>query len=145
MNEYEVTTALALDAAWVAALRAGSVALLELAVWGDVTSSRLGAVARLRKRALELADRLRAVTADRGWIPRPREQLKNALASALAARDALNAVENSVREIDGGRDLVVLKQQLDKLASELDRLNELGSRWATLLDVLNGDRSEADD
>jgi hypothetical protein len=145
MNEYEVTTALALDAAWVAALRAGSVALLELAVWGDVTSSRLGAVARLRKRALELADRLRAVTADRGWIPRPREQLKNALASALAARDALDAVENSVREIDGGRDLVVLKQQLDKLASELDRLNELGSRWATLLDVLNGDRSEADD
>jgi hypothetical protein len=102
-------------------------------------------VARLRKRALELADRLRAVTADRGWIPRPREQLKSALASALAARDALDAVENSVREIDGGRDLVVLKQQLDKLASELDRLNELGSRWATLLDVLNGDRSEADD
>ncbi len=145
MNENEVTTALALDAAWVATLRADALALLELAVWGDVSSARLGAVTRLRKRALELNEKLRAVTADRFWIPHPREQLKSALAGALAVGDALTAAENSAREMDAGRDLAALNRQLGALAHEINRLRGLSNRWAALLDTLNRDRSAADD
>jgi hypothetical protein len=144
MNEREVKAALALDAAWVAELRAGSLALLELAVWGDVTSARLGAVARLRKRALELGEKLRATVADRSWIPHPRGQLKNALASARAVSDALTAVENSVHDMNGGHDLAALKHQLDALAREIDRLRELGNRWAALLDAQYRDSDAGD-
>ena len=145
MNENEVTTALALDATWVATLRAGALALLELAVWGDLSSSRLGAVTRLRKRALELNEKLRAVTADRSWIPHPREQLKSALAGALAVGDALTAAANSAREMDAGCDLAALNRQLGALAHEVNRLREFSNRWAELLDALNRDRLEADD
>ena len=127
----------AFDAEWIAAVRAGSMALVELAVWGEVTSARVGAVERLRKRALELGAKLRSLCNDRAWIPHPREQLKSALAGALAVSEACAAVDASVREMDGGRDLTALRRQHAALARRLDCLRERGNCWAAELEALN--------
>ena len=86
MDQDAVRQALAIDPEWQRAARAAWLALMELAVWGDLRSSQLGATARIRKRALEIGGKFRSLTADRNWIPHPRERLKNALASALHVR-----------------------------------------------------------
>jgi len=128
----------AFDAEWVGAVRAGSMALVEFAVWGEISSARLGAVERLRKRALELGAKLRSLCNDRAWIPHPREQLKSALAGALAVSEALAAVDASVCEMNGGRDLAALQQQHAALARRLDGLRERSNCWAAELEALNG-------
>ncbi|MGH8747266.1 MAG: hypothetical protein ACREUK_12350, partial [Burkholderiales bacterium] len=74
-----VDRVLACDARWLAALRRNWLALADLALWGGAQSSKLGALPRLRKRILELGERLASLGASRSWIPQPRERLKSAL------------------------------------------------------------------
>jgi hypothetical protein len=97
LDPVEVDRALALDAAWAGRLRAMWLDLAAVAVFGDLRAAHVGALPRLRKQVLDAGERLRAVLADRAWIPRPRERLKNALASALALREALDALERRQR------------------------------------------------
>ena len=85
-----VDRAIACDADWLAALRRDWLALADLAVWGGAQSSRLGALPRLRKRIMELGERLASLGAPRGWIPQPRERVKSVLATAIAARELLD-------------------------------------------------------
>ena len=101
----EVTRALRLDPAWAARLRGQWLNLMELAVFGDLKSRRLGALPRLRKKALDCGAKLRSMLGDRNWIPQPREQLKRALASALALEQALDELETGARELENGADL----------------------------------------
>jgi hypothetical protein len=97
-----VDRALACDSGWLAALRRDWLALADLAVWGGAQSSRLGALPRLRKRVMELGERFASLGAPRGWIPQPRERLKSALATAIAARELLEQCAQALAELDAG-------------------------------------------
>lgn len=132
----QVGTALALDAAWVAALQARWREMIDIAVWGEVTVARLGATPRLRKRLLELGERLKSLSASRTWIPHPREQLKSALAAALGVRETLAAVNGALQELAPGADATRLQAAHQALCELIAR--ELPARenaWAQLLDA----------
>ncbi|MCX7892915.1 MAG: hypothetical protein N2544_11190 [Burkholderiales bacterium] len=137
----QADAALALDPAWSAALRARWTALAELAVFGELRTQRLGALPRLRRKVLDLGERSRAVLAGRAWIPQPRERLKNALASALALREALAQVEAGIAELDGGADLDRLRAAFAALAQAVAALEPRMNAWAALL----ARRSQEDD
>ena len=135
MDAFAVEQALVLDAQWVEALRRAWLALLEETVWGEIRGWRPGQSGRVRRRALEAGERLRSLTAGRDWIPRPREKLKNALASALAAEEALAAIEREAGTLQGP-DLARFQNSLSHLRSVLDQhLPGLKTRWAELLDA----------
>jgi hypothetical protein len=146
LDPVEVDRALALDAAWAGRLRAMWLDLAAVAVFGDLRAAHVGALPRLRKQVLDAGERLRAVLADRAWISRPRERLKNALASAIALREALDALEPATRELDGG-DAAPLRAALAGLrAAALDEIAPRANEWATLLDrrARDGDNPDSD-
>ena len=135
MDTDEVRQAVTLDQVWVAELRAQWTALMELAVWGEVKSARMGAATRMRKRLLEVGEKLRSLAADRDWIPHPREQVKNALGSAFSLKDALLQFERAAQDMDGGSDCAEFGELAIQLhQSLLIRLAELENIWAALLD-----------
>lgn len=134
MDEYAVQESLTLDAQWVSELRRGWLALIEVAVWGDIRALRPGGSGRVRKHVVETGERLRSLTASRDWIPRPRERLKNALASALGVEEALEALAHDAGHLQGA-DLARLEQALSRLHALLaQRLPDLKARWAALLE-----------
>lgn len=136
MDAGAVERAITLDPEWVKQLRETWVQLMTLAVWGDVKSSRLGALPKFRKRLLEVGERLRSLTANRGWIPQPREQLKNALASSFNLKDSLLQMERSAQDIDSGTELPALSEQLLRLHNLLMApLAHLENSWASLLET----------
>jgi len=116
-------------------------ALVALAVLGDVKARRVGALPRLRRKVLDLGERLRSVLADREWIPQPRDQLKNALASTLSLRETLAQVEAGAADLDGGSELEALRAELAALGAGLAALEPRMNAWASLL----ARRSEEDD
>ena len=133
----DIARAVTVAGPWPAGLRAQWLHLMELAVWGELKSSRLGGTGKLRRKLLELGERLASLCADRAWIPRPREQLKNALASALNLKDTLLQAEQSAQAIDGGTDRADFEAAL--VAFHCDLLGGLAERenqWAALLDAL---------
>lgn len=136
----QVDAALALDPAWVAAVHAQWREMIDLAVWGDIAMAQLGAAPRTRKRLLELGERLKSLTASRAWIPHPRERLKSALAAALGAREALDAVDGLLAGLSAGADAARLQAAHQALGELIAR--ELPARentWAQLLDAQIGD------
>lgn len=143
MSPEAVERALAIDRAWLDRLRASWLALVDCAVFADLASSRLGALGKLRRRVLETGERIRSLGADRAWIPHPRERLKNALASALGLREALDELRRASGAIDGGADHAVLAARLASLAGAVDeRLAQCESDWAALLDSQYRDPAE---
>jgi hypothetical protein len=135
LDAAQVSAALVLDSAWVATLQSQWQEMIKLAVWGDLTMTRLGAAPRLRKRLLELGERLKSLCADRTWIPHPREQLKSALAAALGVRETLAAVETLLPELADSTDAARLQgvyRVLDTLVEQ--ELPALENAWAQLLD-----------
>ena len=136
MDTGAVERAITLDPEWVKQLRETWVQLMTLAVWGDVKSSRLGALPKFRKRLLEVGERLRSLSANRDWIPHPREQLKNALASSFNLKDCLLQMERSAQDIDSGTELPALSEQLLRLHNLLMApLAHLENCWASLLET----------
>lgn len=128
--------ALQFDVAWIAGLQAQWRELIDIAVWGELATARLGAAPRLRKRLLELGERLKSLTADRDWIPHPRERLKSALAAALGVRETLAEVASALTELAPGPDAARLAAGLRALQVLLER--ELPAReqaWAQWLDA----------
>ncbi len=136
MDPGEVQRAVTLDPSWMAQLRQTWVLLISLAVWGNIKSSRLGALPKFRKRVLEVGEKLKSLSANRDWIPHPREQLKNALASSFNLKDSLLQMERSAQDIDSGPELDALNKQLLQLHHLLlEPLAQLENRWANLLDT----------
>jgi len=134
MDDHAVDEALVLDALWVDALRRGWLVLMEEAVWAEIRGARPGVSGRVRKRVLDLGERLRSLTARRDWIPRPGERLKNALASAMRVEEVLDALEQDAHELQGA-DVARLERALSQLRALLaQRLPELKGRWAELLE-----------
>lgn len=143
MDQREVKQALILDPAWIAELRQCWLGLMDLCVFGDVKSSRLGALPKLRKRLLDVGEKLRSLTADREWIPHPREQVKNALGSSLNLKDSLLQLEKCAQGMDGGTDLAAFAAGVVRLRTLLvPRLEILENRWAALLDSQYRDEAE---
>lgn len=135
MDKAAVRQAVTLDPAWVVELRGQWTALMDMAVWGEVKSSRMGAATRMRKRLLDVGEKLRSLAADRDWIPHPREQVKNALGSAFSLKDALLQFERVAQDMDGGNDCAAFGERAVQLhQSLLTRLPELENTWAALLD-----------
>ena len=127
----------------LAALRRDWLELLDLAVFGDVRSSKIGAVDRLRKRLLESGESLRSLTNDRGWIPHPREQIKGAMGASVKLRDVLLGLERAAQSVDGGRDFARFEQKLLGFRHALLQLLERHeTQWATLLEEQYGDEDE---
>jgi hypothetical protein len=138
-----VDRALACDAGWLAALRRDWLALADLAMWGGAQSSKLGALPRLRKRIMELGERLAALGAPRGWIPQPRERLKSALATAIAARELLEQCAQALAELEPGTAQDALAAALTDLSRRAHApLDEHATRWAALLDSQLGQDNE---
>lgn len=143
MDKREVIQALALDPAWVAELRQCWLGLMEICIFGDVKSSRLGAISRLRKRLLDVGEKLRSLTADREWIPHPREQLKNALGSSFNLKDSLGQLEKCAQDVDGGTELAAFNAAMARLhALIVSPLEGQENRWAALLDSQYRDEVE---
>ncbi|MEK6592216.1 MAG: hypothetical protein AABZ67_03945 [Pseudomonadota bacterium] len=134
MDNEAIKQALALDAEWKGRARQSWLILMDLAVWGNLSSSRLGIIARVRKRTLEVGEKLKSLTGDRNWIPHPRERLKNALASALHLNDSLNELARVAGELDNGADLGAFGANLAELRHLVQGLAPLELRWAQLLD-----------
>jgi len=135
MDPDVVKQALAIDADWESEARRAWLAAMELAVWGDLRSSRLGATARLRKRMLETGERLKSLVADRTWIPHPREQLKNALASARNLRDCVDELDRAAAGLDGGCDLEAFRADIELLRRSMEKIAPQENIWARLLDT----------
>ena len=137
ITESEASTQV-FDAAERDALRREWLTLLDLAVWGGAQSQQLGALPRLRKRIVELGERLAAIDAPRGWIPRPRERLKSALAGVLAAREALAQCAQAIDAIDTGATQRALGDALGRLQQRADaRMLATAQDWARQLEALN--------
>lgn len=134
LDKDQVDAALALDAAWAEALRAAWLALMGLAMFGDLRSAQLGAATRLRKKLLDAGERVRALLAPRDWIPHPRERLKNALAGYHNLQESLAQVAQALAAIDGGRDRDALFAASDALQATLATVQPQAARWAALLD-----------
>jgi hypothetical protein len=126
------------DAAERDALRRDWLALVDLAVWGGAPSQQIGAVPRLRKRITELGERLAAIDAPRGWIPRPRERLKSAIAGILAARESLGQCAQAIDAIDAGATRQALGAALQRMQQHAEpRLQAAAEHWARQLEALN--------
>lgn len=145
MSADEIDEALQLDPAWRRELHDQWLRLLDLLVWGDLKGASPGAAGKARKRALEVGEKLRSVFNDRGWIPQPRERLKNVLGSCLSLRDSLLMLEKAALEIEGGADheefaaiLIALHQAV------VGPLRDRENRWAEMLDRLNRDQLDQD-
>jgi hypothetical protein len=144
LDPAETDAALALDAETRAAARAAWLRLADIAVFGELRAPAIGALPRLRKRVLDLGERLRALFADRAWIPQPRERLKNALASAIGVRDALAALRAEAAPVDAGADAGALRAELAALDAALAPvLVARANTWATLLARRAGDDDNA--
>lgn len=134
LDPAEVDAALALDMQWAAEVRGRWTLVASLAVFGDLQGPQIGALPRLRKHVLDLGERLRALFAARAWIPQPRERLKNALASALAAGEALAQVESGISALVGGSDRAALAEAASALRAALSPvLGDRANAWAALL------------
>lgn len=138
-----VDQALVCDADWLAGLRRDWLALADLALWGGAQSSKLGALPRLRKRIMELGEKLASLGASRGWIPQPRERLKSALATAIAARELLAQCAQALAELNAGAAHDALAAALQGLCDRAQApLEHNAARWAQLLDSQLGHNNE---
>ncbi|WP_298137530.1 hypothetical protein [Acidiferrobacter sp.] len=128
----------ALPATLTADLRARWLALVDIAVWGDLKSEQLGLLGRMRKRILELGERLKSLDADRAWIPIRRERIKNLLGSCLSAREALLLAERAAQGVTGGGDADALSQAFVDLHRIVTvELARHENTWAETLQALN--------
>lgn len=129
----------------LSSLRSDWLSLLDLAVFGDIRSSKIGAVDRLRKRLLESGEGLRSLINDRSWIPQPREQIKSVMGASIKLRDVLLGLERAAQSLDAGKDFPQFeKALLDFRLRLLQLIEHHETLWANLLEE-QYDASEEDE
>ena len=127
-------------------LRRRWIALLELGVWGDLKSQKIGAIPRLRKRLLETGENLRSVVNDRSWIPQVRERIKGAMAASLNLRDALLHLDRAAQVVDGGEDFADFERDILEFRHNLLAFMEKHEQqWGDLLESQYDEPVEDDD
>ena len=145
-DEKLVTESFAFDPDRITDLRTRWRALIDLAVWGDLKTQKIGAVPRLRKRLLELGENLRSVINDRRWIPQERERIKGAMGAMLNLRDALLQFERSAQLIDGGEDFTQFEKDILEFRQRLLVFVEKHEQmWGDLLESLYDEEPEDDE
>jgi len=145
LDSNDVDAALAAIPPALEPLKADWLRLMELAVWGDLASGRLGATGRLRKRLLEVGEGLAGLARPRDWIPHPRERLKSALGASIKLRDQLELLRRAAQAIDRGADQARLQTELALFANQIEEtLAPLERRLAELLDRLHHAGRDAD-
>ena len=146
MDAEEVRLAVTMEPVWVEEVKLTWLELMALCVWGDVKSSRLGAMGKFRKKTLDLGEKLKSMAADREWIPHPREQVKNALGSSFNLKDSLLQLERAAQDVDGGKQLEQFNQLMVRLHTlVVTPLETLENRWAQLLDSQYLDEENEED
>ena len=146
MDAEEVRLAVTMEPVWVEEVKQTWLELMALCVWGDVKSSRLGAMGKFRKKTLDLGEKLKSMSADREWIPHPREQVKNALGSSFNLKDSLLQLERAAQDVDGGKQLEQFNQLMVRLHTlVVTPLEALENRWAQLLDSQYLDEENEED
>jgi hypothetical protein len=145
MMRLDVDAALRLDENWAVLLRARWMELVECMMFGELAASQLVAIPKARCAAFDCGERVASLLAMRNWIPRPRERLKNALASAQALREALGRFGVSVGRIDRGADRARLRGHIANLQDAIDaKLCGIEQSWAQLSDEPTGDDAQDD-
>ena len=135
----------ALPAELMAQAQAQWMTLMTVAVWGDLKSEQLGLLGKLRKRILDLGERLKSLDGDRAWIPKRRERIKNLLGSCLSARDALLQAERAAQGVTGGRDIGKLSEAFVALHRLItSELQGHENAWAETLQALNKEALQED-
>lgn len=138
MTPEEVGRLVTLDEQWRSEIRTAWLALIDVALWGDLKGANVGAVPKVRKRCLDLGEKWRSLFNQRDWIPQPREQIKNALASSANLRETLLLLERASKEIEGGADFSEFERALIFLhRNVVGRLRDLENQWAAALDAIN--------
>lgn len=146
MDAEQVYRAVTLGPEWQQTVRQGWLNLMDVLVFGDVKSSRLGAMNRVRRRGLEVGEKLHSLFADRRWIPHPREQLKNALGSAYSLRESLQQFQKATADVDGGTELSLFSANWQQLEQRIqDFLPPCENQWAELLDSQYQDQEDEPD
>ncbi|AOU98798.1 hypothetical protein BI364_13225 [Acidihalobacter yilgarnensis] len=141
-----VSASFAFDPDTFAGLRRDWLTLLDLSVFGEVKSSKIGAIDRLRRRLLEIGEGLRSLTNDRRWIPQPREQIKGAMGASLKLRDTLLGLERAAQVVDGGNDFPHFEHALLDFRQRLLQLIEHHEAlWTTLLEEQYDEAANQDD
>ena len=144
-DKKQVNDSFKFDPATLDTLRKEWLSLLDLTVFGDVKSSKIGAADRLRRRLLEMGEGLRSLTNDRSWIPHPRDQIKGAMGACVKLRDTLLGLERAARFIDNGKDFPHFEHELLNFRQRLLQLLETHeAQWAHLLDEQYEETSEQD-
>lgn len=111
--------------------------LLSLVVWGDLKSTNIGAMPRLRKRLLEVGENLRSLIADRRWIPHERERVKGAMAASLNLRDSLQQADRAAKLVSSGADFTRFEADYLAFRQALLAFMEVHEQqWGDLLESL---------
>lgn len=130
-----VKTAFELDQQQIEKIKQCWMTLMEIIVWYDVASTKIGALPRARKRVLEVGESFRSFIASKDWIDQPRQQLKSALGASVKLRDSLTALNTVCAQITEGEDV----PRFQSIVSALDEMImnfilPLENQWAELLD-----------
>ncbi len=100
---------------------------------------------RIRKRVLDVGEKLRSLTGSREWLPHPRERLKHALGSSYNLKESLSQLDHVADDADGGSDLAAFRQRLGVLRGDIaGPLAALEQAWAALLDAQYFEEDEPD-
>lgn len=113
--------------------------LMDAVTWEELRSPQIGQLSRLRKRVLELGEKLHSLVADKTWIPSPRDRIKTALATALAAEEALQQVQAQMQGLEDNAAARKTAGFRDALGQAMTQ--QLGPRkqqWAVWLDRETG-------
>lgn len=113
--------------------------LMDAVTWEALHSQQIGQLTRLRKRVLDLGEKLHSLVADKAWIPSPRDRIKTALATALAAEEALQHVRTQLQGLEdnaAARTTAQISQDLEQAV--IQRLARRKQQWAAWLDQQAG-------
>jgi len=137
-DEKEVLASFEFDQNRLNDIKTKWLALVQLLMWGDVSSKKIGALPRSRKRVLEVGESFGSFIAEKTWITQPRQQLKSALGSSVKLRDSLSALSLVSKHITEGGDAEKyqhLAKELDEMLVEL--ILEYEYKWADILEAQN--------
>lgn len=143
-DEHSAAASLEFEDESVSSLHGRWLRLMDLAVWGELKTQKIGAVPRLRKRILEIGEALRSLFGHRDWIPKPRDRIKGALGASMSLRESLLNLERAAKPLDGGEDFPEFEQELLAFRRELLELLERHEPiWAELLDAQDEDEDDS--
>ena len=135
-DEKEVLASFEFDVDQIQKIKNKWLDVVQLLMWCDVHSKKIGALPRSRKRVLEVGESFGSFISSKAWIPQPRQQLKSALGSSVKLRDGLSALALVNKHITEGSEASKYQQLVKELDEMLMALIlEYEYKWAELLEA----------